>query len=95
VVPEVVGSIPITHPIYIPLHKIFFESRLFKKEFLFLKLKFDLFISEKYIAMGFFYIEYILARVAELVDALDLESSDLGREGSSPSSRTFLFRGRK
>ena len=32
----------------------------------------------------------ILARVAELVDALDLESSGLGREGSSPSSRITL-----
>ena len=31
-----------------------------------------------------------LAGVAELVDALDLGSSDFGRVGSSPSARTSL-----
>ena len=33
--------------------------------------------------------KYTYARVAELVDALDLGSSVLRREGSTPSSRTI------
>ncbi len=42
--------------------------------------------------MIFFYlIVLIFARVAELVDALDLGSSILGCVGSSPTSRTIYI----
>ena len=38
-----------------------------------------------------FFIKMLKAGVAELVDALDLGSSDFSRVGSSPSARTIDY----
>ena len=41
------------------------------------------------LSLYFYLLKSLLARVAELVDALDSKSSDFGRVGSIPTSSTF------